>query len=87
MKNKRLSNIAFANWLVAAVFAVADVWAFWTATLYNPYDGYIPLHTNVVEVLRQMVESVLSISGALVAFGAIIEKLDQIRWNTTPKDQ
>ena len=84
---KPVNKFAIAFWAIAAVFAVADVWAFWTATLYNPYDGYIPLHTNVVEMLRRMVESVLSISGEFVALGVVIEILDQIRWNTIrPKD-
>jgi len=79
---KPLNNFAFALWLIAAVFAMADVWAFWKASLYDPYGGHIPLHTNVLELIRQTVESVLYVSGTLAALGMIIEILDQIRWNT-----
>jgi hypothetical protein len=79
---KPINIFAAAFWIIAAAFVPADIWAYWQATLYDPYMGRIPLHTNVVEVLRHLVESVLSISGTFVAFGAMIELLDQIRWNT-----
>ncbi len=82
---KPLSNFAFALWLIAAIFAVADVWAFWKASLYDPYEGHIRLHTNYLEMIRQMVESVLYVSGTLSALGMVIEILDQIRWNTMPR--
>jgi len=81
---KPLNNFAFALWLIAALFVPADIWAFWHASLYNPYDGYIPLHTNVLALIREMVESVLYVSGMLSALGMVIEILDQIRWNTAP---
>jgi hypothetical protein len=81
---KPLNKLSCALWIAALIFAFADVWAFWKASLYDPYNGRIPLHTNVVELLRQMVESVLYISGTFTAFGGIIELLDQIRWNTMP---
>ena len=78
---KPLNNFAFALWLIAAVFVPADVWAFWKASLYDPYSGFIPLHTNVIAMIREMVESVLYVSGTLSALGMVIEILDQIRWN------
>jgi hypothetical protein len=50
---KPLNKLSCALWIVACIFAFADVWAFWTASLYNPYDGHIPLHTNVIDLIRQ----------------------------------
>jgi hypothetical protein len=81
MKRKRLSNFAFGFGLLAVIFAVWDVCAFFKAALYNPYDGYIPLHTNVLELVRNMSESVVQVSGTLFALAVIIELIDQIRWN------
>ena len=81
---KPISIAAISFWAAALFYPALDVWLQWRAITYSPYGPYIPLHTNVAELLHGLLESIALVSGALAALGFVIELLDQIRWNTTP---
>ena len=84
---KPTSRVAIGFWLVAFLYAVADTWLQWRAITYSPYAPYIPLHTNVAQLLHDLLESIAMVSGGLTAAGFLIDLLDQIRWNALPPEQ
>lgn len=74
-------------WALAIVFPIVDTWLQWRAITNSPYAPYIPLHTNVFELLHNLFESIALVSGGLMAAGFAINILDQIRWNTLPPNE
>ncbi len=76
---KKLNGFAFALFVIAGFFAVWDAWAFYQTSFLN--SAAEPLHTNMLDLVRNAVESILYISGTLFALAVMIELLDQIRWD------
>jgi hypothetical protein len=84
---KKLNGFAFALFLIAGFFAVWDGWAFYQTSYLNPAAGDMPLHTDMLALVRSVVESILYVSGTLFALGVMIELLDQIRWDALHRQE
>jgi hypothetical protein len=84
---KSVSVVAICFWAVALFYPAVDIWLQWRAITYNPYGSYIPLHTNIAQLLHDLWESIVLVSGGLAAAGFAIELLDQIRWNTARREE
>jgi TRAP-type C4-dicarboxylate transport system permease small subunit len=84
---KKLNGYAFVLFLVAGFFAVWDAWAFYQTSFLNHATESLPLHANVLDLVRNVVESILYVSGTLFALGVMIELLDQIRWDALHRQE
>lgn len=84
---KKLNGFAFVLFLIAGFFAVWDAWAFYQTSFLNPAAEGAALHTNMLDLVRNVVESILYVSGTLFALGVMIELLDQIRWDALQRQE
>lgn len=72
---KPINRIAIGLWLLAALVLGSEVWVFANAYRWGP-TGTVNFLGNFWQLIRSGVLS----AGDLVAFGAMVELLDRIRW-------
>jgi len=78
---KRLNRLTIALWIIAALVLATEVWIF-----ANTYRWQNLGTMGFLENFWQLVRSGLVSASGLVAFGAMIELLDTIRWNALSPD-
>ena len=80
---KPTNRIAIGLWILAALVLGTEAWIFT-----KQYRSLPPDFSNFLGNFWQLIRSGVVSAAGLVAYGAIIEILDSIRWNAlSPKGQ
>jgi hypothetical protein len=78
---KPINKIALALWIIAALFVLGEIW-----TAVDMYRSVTKIYENgdnvymVGGALARTVQSTIGFAAMLIAFGVLIELVDQIRW-------
>lgn len=85
--NKPINKIALALWILAAVYAAGELWSYYAA-MHLARDFQSAGNSYAVTAgIGRVLESTIMGCGQLVAFGTLIELVDQIRWNAIKREK
>jgi exosortase/archaeosortase len=82
---KPINKIAVALWIVAAIWVVGQTWSLFAALRFahDVQGAYGGNSYFVSDTIWKWVQAIVMVCGQFVAFGVLIELVDQIRWNAT----
>jgi hypothetical protein len=83
---KPINKFAVAMWVAAAVVAVLNAFQFRELqALTQQSAGFVGLSHLPMQFILRSISGVIMPTVLLIGLGALIEILDQIRWNTRPQ--